>query len=150
MPWAHQLNEQHAAELSSLSADGFAQLVATAHYAKQVRPHMGFLIAFDHAAQYASQNYQWFKQRYETFLYIDRVVVEEKARGQGVATALYDDLFSFAKEQGHSYVVCEVNTIPPNPESMLFHQRLGFKQIGFAQLKGAGKEVAYLLWHSQN
>jgi predicted GNAT superfamily acetyltransferase len=47
-----------------------------------------FLLAFREGAGYDSVNYRWFAQRYERFLYVDRVVVAPAARGQGAASQL--------------------------------------------------------------
>ena len=44
----------------------------------------GFLIGLTGTGvNYASANYKWFTSRYESFLYVDRVVVDESSWGQG-------------------------------------------------------------------
>ena len=42
-------------------------------------------------------------------------------------------------------VCCEVNAVPPNPASQAFHERLGFVQVGSAQLAGGAKTVTYMV-----
>ncbi|MTI17846.1 GNAT family N-acetyltransferase [Rhodobacteraceae bacterium RKSG542] len=143
-PWAHALNQDHVVELSSLTPEQLEHMVAEAAYAQICGDTDGFLLVFDDRANYSSPNFLWFKQRYGRFFYIDRIVVSPEARGKGVAKALYDDLFAFAKAKGVERVVCEVNSDPPNPASDQFHAALGFKPVGTAELEGKGKTVTYL------
>ena len=72
------------------------------------------------------------------------MLVAEAARGQGLARAFYEDLFTRASAAGHTCVGCEVNYDPPNPASGAFHEKLGFRQIGEARLEN-GKGVRYLM-----
>ena len=60
------------------------------------------LLTFDQAADYDSPNFLWFRERYPAFVYVDRVVVADSARGRGLARALYDDLFAAALDGGAS------------------------------------------------
>lgn len=102
-----------------------------------------FAIIFDQAAQYGSPNFLWFRERFPRFAYVDRIVVSERARGKGLARALYEHVFAAARAAGHERVVCEVNFDPPNPGSDAFHAKLGFSEIGRATLAN-GKGVRYL------
>ena len=101
------------------------------------------ILAFDQDAAYDNPNFQWFRERFDRFVYIDRVVVAPAKRGQGLAQALYRNLFERALKSGHERVVCEINYDPPNPQSDAFHAALGFEQVGLAALPGAGKTVRY-------
>jgi len=102
----------------------------------------GFLIGLRPGTEYASPNYQWFCDNYEDFAYIDRVAVSTWARRQGVAEALYED---FRSSQSDAPVMtCEVNLRPSNEGSMMFHQRMGFRQVSSHQIDGGNKEVALL------
>jgi predicted GNAT superfamily acetyltransferase len=103
-----------------------------------------FLLAFDQDARYDSPNFLWFRARYPRFVYVDRIVVASSARGRGHARRLYDDLFEHARRAGQERVVCEVNTIPPNPESDALHAALGFVEVGTATIHGGSKTVRYL------
>jgi len=58
--------------------------------------------------------------------------------------SLYAELFERAQSAGHQTVVCEVNSDPPNPGSDAFHARLGFVEVGTAQIHGGRKTVRYL------
>jgi len=102
----------------------------------------GFLIGLRPGTGYASPNYRWFCSHYDDFAYIDRVAVAEWARRQGIAEALYA---AFADSQpGVPVLTCEVNIRPSNEGSMVFHQRLGFRQVGSQETDGGKKEVALM------
>ena len=138
------LNNAHAVELSWLEPEKLAHLVAQAFVARRVGVADALLLTFDQAADYDSVNYLWFRERYPAFVYVDRVVVADSARGRGLARALYDDLFAAAKAAGHARIVCEVNSDPPNPASDRFHAALGFVTVGTAAIHGGKKTVTYL------
>lgn len=138
------LNNAHARELSWLEPDTLAKLVAEAFLARRVGVADALLLAFDQAADYDSVNYLWFRDRFDRFVYVDRVVVADAARGRGLARRLYDELFAAARVAGHARIVCEVNSDPPNPASDAFHAALGFVPIGTAQIHGGAKTVTYL------
>ena len=138
------LNNAHAVELSWLEPERLAHLVAEAFVARRVGVADALLLTFDQAADYDSVNYLWFRARYPTFVYVDRVVVADSARGRGLARALYDALFAAAKAAGHDRIVCEVNSDPPNPASDMFHAALGFVPVGTAEIHGGKKTVTYL------
>ncbi|KQV55195.1 MULTISPECIES: GNAT family N-acetyltransferase [unclassified Caulobacter] len=138
------LNNAHAVELSWLEPERLAHLVAEAFVARRVGVADALLLTFDQAADYDSPNFLWFRERYDAFVYVDRVVVADGARGRGLARRLYDDLFAAAKAAGHERIVCEVNADPPNPASDAFHAALGFVPVGTAQIHGGKKTVTYL------
>jgi predicted GNAT superfamily acetyltransferase len=119
------LNNAHAVELSWLDAAQLKPLLREAFYARQIADGEAFLLAFDQRAKYESPNYLWFRQRYHRFVYVDRVVVSPLMRGRSYAGALYTDLFARARQEGHTLVVCEVNSEPPNPASDAFHAAMG-------------------------
>lgn len=100
----------------------------------------GFLLGLGPGAPYGSPNYRWFADRLPRFAYIDRVIVAPHAQGQGLARRLYD---AFAA-QAPGPLVCEVNSLPPNPGSDAFHAALRFTEMGRADL-GPGKAVRYLI-----
>lgn len=138
------LNNAHAVELSWLEPERLAHLVAEAFVARRVGVADALLLTFDQAADYDSPNFLWFRERYRVFVYVDRVVVADGARGRGLARRLYDDLFAAARAAGHERIVCEVNSDPPNPASDRFHAALGFVPVGTAAIHGGKKTVKYL------
>jgi uncharacterized protein len=138
------LNNAHAQELSWLEPERLEHLIEQAFLARRIGNLDAFMLAFDQDARYDSPNFLWFHARYPRFVYVDRIVVASSARGRGLARRLYDDLFEHARGAGHERVVCEVNMIPPNPESDAFHAALGFVEVGTASIHGGSKTVRYL------
>ena len=47
---------------------------------------------------------------------------------------------------GYKRIGCEFNAKPPNPQSDLFHCKMGFKQVGSAKLIDRGKNVRYFAY----
>lgn len=139
------LNNAHSTELSPLTLAELDRLIRISFAATAIGGGDAFLIAFDQSADYASPNFLWLRNRYDRFVYVDRVVTSPLARGKGYAKALYADLFQRAKAAGHSRIVCEVNLVPPNPASDAFHAALGFAEVGRASIHDGSKTVRYLL-----
>ncbi|WP_108662990.1 GNAT family N-acetyltransferase [Acuticoccus kandeliae] len=111
----------------------------------QDAPVAGVLVTVPPGTIYKSQNYRWFSEQFDDFVYIDRVIVSPLARGTGVGRALYDDAIAFATGEGRPRIVSEVNVDPPNPESMAFHARLGFTPILERLNESAGKVVSMMV-----
>jgi predicted GNAT superfamily acetyltransferase len=105
---------------------------------------LGFLLALAPGADYSSENYVWFSTHRPGSLYVDRIVVAPRAHGRGVGRALYAAVLHRARTLGLGEVTCEVNLDPPNPQSLAFHRRLGFAQIGEQSTKGGSVRVALL------
>ncbi|WDS34826.1 GNAT family N-acetyltransferase [Pseudoxanthomonas sp.] len=136
------LNNLHAAELSWQTPAQFAALLRQACWTRTAGDGEALLVALDQDADYDNPNFAWLKARFARFIYIDRVVVAQSLQGQGVAGALYRELQTQARAWDHASLVCEINLDPPNPASVAFHRRLGFAQIGQADLAN-GKRVGY-------
>lgn len=90
---------------------------------------MGFLLCLGEGLAYESANYRWLSRQRNRFAYIDRICVDEAARGNRIGEKLYFGLFQSLAGTKRPFV-CEVNKRPPNPGSLRFHERLGFAQIG--------------------
>jgi uncharacterized protein len=101
-----------------------------------------FLLGFSPRSEYDSENYRWFDARHASFVYIDRIAVDERHRGQGLGKLLYQDLFRFAREHGFARVACEFDVDPPNPVSAKFHAGFGFREVGTRQVSYADKRVS--------
>lgn len=142
LPALLALNNQHAAALSWLEPASFASLIEKACFARTSGDAEALLIALDQDAAYDNPNFAWLSARFERFVYIDRVVVAEHAQGRGLAGALYEMLKREARANGQVRLACKINLSPPNPGSVAFHRRLGFEQIGQADLPN-GKRVGY-------
>ena len=61
-------------------------------------------------------------------LQMDGICVAEAARGKGVGTALFQELFDMASETGHHAVTLDV--IDTNPRAKALYERLGFEARG--------------------
>ena len=144
LDWVLEINRAHELELSTLDRDGLARLTDIAAHAFVADPEAAFLIVMDQSADYDSPNFLWHRDRFERFLYVDRIAVSADHRRKGLAQALYGALFEAARADGHTRVVCEVNSDPPNPQSDAFHDSLGFKPVGEERLPDRGKTVRYL------
>ena len=90
---------------------------------------LGFVICLPPKTAYGSLNYLWFNERYDDFLYVDRIAVSTTKRNQEIGSKLYQAVIDTASKLGVS-IAAEVNLRPPNPDSVRFHQRHGFTEIG--------------------
>ncbi|WNB84812.1 GNAT family N-acetyltransferase [Cellulomonas sp. ATA003] len=105
---------------------------------------VAFLLALAPGADYVSENFRWFAEHRPGSLYVDRIVVAPHAHGRGLGRLLYDAVLGRARTLGLAEVTCEVNLEPPNPQSLAFHARLGFAQVGEQVTKGGTVRVALL------
>lgn len=104
---------------------------------------VAFLIALLPQIDYDSPNFQWFKRNRDRFVYVDRIVVAEPGRGLGIGQQLYGDLQRFTQPIA-PLMTCEVNLRPPNPDSLRFHERFGFVEVGRQETEGGAKEVVLM------
>ncbi len=136
LPRLLALNNAAVPAVNELDAEALAALVLHSHLAVAVVDDdaadsaLGFAILFIAGADYESENYRWFSSRSTDFLYVDRIVVADGFRGQGLGQVLYDAIFGTARREVLAEVLCEVNLEPPNPGSLAFHDRLGFLEVG--------------------
>ena len=78
--------------------------------------------------EYGSLNYAWFNHRYDRFLYVDRIGSSE-SRNKKIGSKLYQAVIDESVKHGVP-IAAEVNVQPPNLDSIRFHQRHGFEQVG--------------------
>lgn len=105
---------------------------------------VGFCNTFDPGADYDSSNYRWFSERYEDFVYLDRIVIAQSHRNIGLGAALYAEIERRMRTSGGPYcLTCEVNFDPPNEGSLRFHRRIGFVPVGY-QVSKPGLTVEML------
>jgi predicted GNAT superfamily acetyltransferase len=145
-----ELNSAAVPAVNDLDAEQLDAILAGAHSAVAVvadaEPNtpLGFAVLFTAGAEYASENYRWFSARSADFLYVDRIVVAPDHRGRGLGALLYSAVFDAARALGAEDVVCEVNLKPANPESLAFHDRLGFTEVGQQSTKNDTVVVSLL------
>ncbi len=139
------LNEESVHFLSPLTLARLDTLHAEAAYHRVIDVDgkiAGFLLAFREGANYDGSNYVWFTERFDQFLYVDRVVVSKDFQGQGIGNKLYDDIFTFARNSGVSRIACEFDIDPPNHASQRFHDRFGFSEVGTRSYGDVVKQVS--------
>jgi len=138
------LNEASVADLSPLDAEELARLRGLAERDEVVEVDgqvAAFVLILGPDADYDSANYRWFTERYEDFGYLDRIVVGQQWRRQGIGRLIYDDVERAATARGR--LACEVNAEPPNHASLAFHAARGYVEVG--QLRHEGGKVTAML-----
>jgi predicted GNAT superfamily acetyltransferase len=144
-----ELNNSAVPEVNQLTRTDMDWFASVAHTfliaATAADPLAGFLIGLDGPGlAYDSLNYSWFSQRYDRFAYVDRVVVAEAERGQGIGQQFYDAFSAAGFAHGHDVLLAEVNIKPHNPVSLKFHDRYGFSPIGEQDCDGGTRRVVML------
>lgn len=139
------LNEESVRFLSPLTQARLEELQKEAAYHRVLEANgkvVAFLLAFREGCSYDSPNYLWFSERYERFLYIDRVVVSVGHQGQRLGHRIYEDLFCFARQTDACCVTCEFDIEPPNEVSRRFHARYDFTEVGTQVVASGKKQVS--------
>ena len=101
----------------------------------------GFLIALSHTAAHDSPNFLWFRDRFDAFMYIDRIVIASARRGAGLGRAFYADITSYS-EVRVPQLCCEVFLEPRNDVALLFHGTYGFHEAGQQVMAGVDRRVS--------
>lgn len=134
LPGTGQVSQQEVSDLLNLST-----LAIGAFREEEL---LGFVICLCPGTDYKSLNYAWFNNKYEEFIYVDRIAVLADCRDEGIGSKLYEDVITYSQENAVP-ITAEVNLNPPNPGSMRFHHRFGFKEVGVLHHKE--KSVTMLL-----
>jgi predicted GNAT superfamily acetyltransferase len=143
-PAVLELNEASVRELSPLDEARLQYILELAHDALVVDREgevAAFAIAIAPGTAYDSANYRWFAERYERFLYLDRIAVGAAHRRHGLGALLYDAMEQAARPFGQ--MVCDVNVRPRNEASLGFHAARGYEDIGRLE-HGEVKTVALM------
>tara|TARA_B100000902_G_scaffold395743_1_gene454993 strand:+ start:544 stop:1068 length:525 start_codon:yes stop_codon:yes gene_type:complete len=129
----YALNQTNAPEVGFLNSLEYLKELLEKSYinfcVKNDNEIIGLMVCFREGSDYSSKNYKFFKDNENHFLYIDRVVIKEEYRRNGIASHLYNSVEEIAIKLG-SPLCCEVNTFPENKPSIEFHEKLGFVDIG--------------------
>jgi predicted GNAT superfamily acetyltransferase len=128
-----ELNEREAQQTSPMDLGRLRDLAQMSSYLKVAVGDgriAAFLLAMREGAPYQNDNYAWFAARFPKFIYVDRIVVHPDFAGLRIGSALYEDLFGYARSQGIRAITCEYNIQPPNPASQRFHDKFGFRELG--------------------
>ena len=145
-----EINNSNVPALGELTLEKLHYLVEHSLHALVVEHHtlVGFCITFAPSAPYDSLNYLWFCERYEQFVYLDRIAFTSQTQGIGLGKLLYQHIEQLMHESRLEYpLCCEVNLEPPNPGSLRFHQSIGFMEVGQINFR-EGYSVAMLSKYS--
>lgn len=140
-----KLNEESVHFLSPLSKEKLAHLHQESEILKVIEIDgfvEAFVLALREGKDYDSVNYIWFEKNYDKFLYIDRVVVSVKKQNSGLGKLLYEEVFKHAESIDTPVVTAEIDIEPPNPVSLRFHEKFGFKEVGKQSVAGGKKIVS--------
>ena len=121
LPGTGKVSEAEMADLLSLSELAFGY--------EEDNVLNGFVLCLLPKTRYGSLNYAWFNQRYDQFIYVDRIAVARDSRNSGIGTLLYQQVFDYATKHGIP-VTAEVSLKPSNEGSDRFHLRHGFVTVG--------------------
>jgi len=129
---AWQINEQGLPGTGQVTQEEMADLLSLCELPLGVfdgDEMLGFVLCLAPRTRYASRNYAWFNERYQEFLYVDRIAIAVEHRGRGIGSLLYKRVIEHA-ESLQFPVTAEVNLTPPNPGSIRFHERHSFTEVG--------------------
>lgn len=134
LPGTGQVSQQEVADLLNLSSFAIGVF--------REEELLGFVICLSPGTDYKSLNYAWFNNKYNNFIYVDRIAVSLDQRDEGIGSKLYEEVIAYSQENAIP-IAAEVNLNPPNPGSMRFHNRFGFEEVGIFHHKE--KSVTMLL-----
>jgi hypothetical protein len=131
----------HAINQGEVPAVGDETVDALAHIASESEVALvaeidgqvaGFCLVLSPGADYGSLNYAWFSERYDDFVYLDRVAIPPPFQRRGIGRALYAEVERLAAVRRPSarHFALEVNLRPRNDRSLAFHAGLGFIEVG--------------------
>ena len=142
------LNNASIPHVNSLEPDDLTAILDLADYARglfEAEKLVGSLIGLWPGKDYASANYRWFNHHQCGFFYVDRVMIDGASRKGGYGRRLYADIERFALAGGARQIALEVNSQPPNPVSMRFHEALGFYPVGELANQDRSKAVVLMM-----
>ncbi|MBT6870317.1 MAG: GNAT family N-acetyltransferase [Candidatus Marinimicrobia bacterium] len=138
------LNQDSMPAVSSSSLDMMEHFLIICDYFKVCKINgeiIGFLNAIMPSKDYNSEHYQWFNDKYKSFIYIDRITFNKSYQNQGYGTIFYNDLIKNTSLD----IACEINTKPYNNQSIQFHEKYGFTKVGSKEIN-TNKSVIYMIY----
>ena len=152
LPYILKMNQEALPAVSSVSIDDMEHFLYIVDYFRTLKVEnkiAGFLIALSPRKDYSSLNYKWFEKTYNSFMYVDRIVIDTNYHRNGLGTSFYNDLETFSIGKS-SRITCEVNIRPKNKGSMVFHETYGFEQVGTQTTEEGKKEVSLMSYKLTN
>jgi len=152
LPYILKMNQEALPAVSSVSIEDMEHFLYIVDYFRTLKVEnkiAGFLIALSPGKEYSSLNYKWFEKTYDSFMYVDRIVIDTNYHRNGLGTSFYNDLETFSIKKS-SRITCEVNIRPKNEGSMVFHENYGFEQVGTQTTEEGKKEVSLMSYKLTN
>lgn len=141
------LNNNGGMAILPLDAAKLRRFYETAEYfrvAERDGNLAGFLVGYGSNSEHDSSNFAWFRERYPSFFYIDRIVIASRRRGGGVGRAFYADAQSYA-ELRYPQMACEVLLDHGADAALLFHGSFGFREVGQNTMADVDARASMLL-----
>lgn len=141
-----ELNNGALPAVSPLEMDALRHLIAESVATLVVEVDnnvVGFVITLGPGADYDSINYGFFDDRHSSFLYVDRIVIDSTTHSRGLGRRLYDAVLAETADIAAVFC-CEVNTRPRNEQSLRFHEKYGFVEVGQQDYAEGTKTVSLL------
>lgn len=134
----HALNQSAVPHVGAMTPDELSHIIdescisLVAHPASLSEQVVGFCLVLAPTADYSSQNFRWFCDRYNDFIYLDRVAVDQNYRRQGIGARFYETIGRLAPTRCPEarWLTLEVNIEPRNEASLAFHEGMGFEIVG--------------------
>ena len=146
LPTIVKINQEALPAVSSVTLKDMEHFLSIVDYFRTLQLDdiiVGFLIALTPGKDYHSPNYKWFEKKFDSFMYVDRIVIDFAYQSNGFGWAFYNNLRKFT-EYRSPRITCEVNLRPPNEGSIIFHEKYGFRQVGTQETEGGKKEVSLM------
>lgn len=148
LPYLHEINEASVPGVSSETENSLSAILEMSHCViaeDEAGFPIGFISLVEPGTQaYDSPNLRWFEawieSRTESLIYVDRIALHPDYRSRKLGGSLYKAAFEAFPDR--DLIGCEVNTMPDNPGSKRFHERMGFEVIGTQEFSPE-KAVAY-------
>jgi hypothetical protein len=140
----HSINALNVPAVGEESPESLRSIMAMADVALGVvdeQSLVGFVFVLPPGTTYDSPNYRYFCERYDDFVYVDRVAFLPSHQGIGLGAALYQEV---ERRVSPRMITLEVNVVPPNAGSMRFHLREGFSEVDQLETR-PGKIVSLMV-----
>ncbi|GIT75841.1 MAG: hypothetical protein Ct9H300mP31_03720 [Acidimicrobiaceae bacterium] len=145
-----ELNNAAVPAVNHLTLDEMAWFLQVAHLCLVAEvpedgPGSGFPCRSGRSRVFLRQSQlEYFCDRYDRFLYVDRVLLFPVAWGRGLGQGFYRAFIASAV--GHTHLCAEVNTVPRNKRPSGLSSTFGFKAIGERSDGGPGRPSGCLPW----
>ena len=121
--------EDHVDPLGPDRLDWFRLIAAHAAVVDLDGEVVAFVLTFAPGSAQDSLEFRWFTDTYaDRFLHLDRIVVAEQHRRQGIAGLVYRAVERSAAT--FDRLVCQVRSDPPDAGALAFHAARDFVEVG--------------------